>query len=113
VVDIAAASRQSRIRRHVLNPLPPERLCDAQGRPYFLWDADQTLEAFQAQLVDPDPDVRAHALGKLLRQARPDDALGLVTLAQIRGDWDRLERYLGAQRALWTWLLPELERRAG
>lgn len=96
----------------MLNPTPPERLCDASGRPYFLWDADMTLGDFRAQLVDADPDVRAHAIGKLLRQARPDDALMLVSLADIRRDWARVLPYLGNRRAFWTWLLPELERRA-
>jgi hypothetical protein len=97
----------------MLNPTPPEKLCDRSGRPYFLWDVETTLEAFKAQLVDPDPDIRAHAIGKLLRQARPDDALVLVTLAQIREQWERVLPYLGNRRAFWTWLVPELERRAG
>ena len=96
----------------MLNPTPPEKLCDERGRPYFLWDVDTTLAAFRSQLVDSDPDVRAHAIGKLMRQARPDDALVLVSLAQIRDDWDRVLPYLGNRRAFWTWLLPELERRA-
>ena len=97
----------------MLNPTPPEKLCDPRGRPYFLWDVDTTLEAFQGQWVDPDPDIRAHAIGKLLRQARPDDALVLVSLAQIRQAWERVLPYLGNQRAFWSWLVPELERRAG
>lgn len=96
----------------MLNPTPPERLCDRDGQPYFLWDLEMTLEVFRAQLVDPDPDVRAHAIGKLMRQARPDDALALVTLPQIRADWDRLLPYLGRRREFWEWLVPELERRA-
>ena len=96
----------------MLNPTPPEKLCDAHGRPYFLWDLDMTLERFRALLDDPDPDVRAHALGKLMRQARPDDALVLVSLAQIRRDWERVQRHLGNRREFWAWLLPELERRA-
>ena len=97
----------------MLNPTPPDKLCDREGRPYFLWDVDMTLAAFRAQLVDPDPDVRAHAIGKLMRQARPDDALSFLSLAQIRGEWDRVQRYLGNRRAFWQWLIPELERRAG
>ena len=96
----------------MLNPTPPEKLCDDQGRPYFLWDVDTTLAAFRSQLEDSDPDIRAHAIGKLMRQARPDDALVLVSLAQIRDDWDRVLPYLGNRRAFWTWLIPELERRA-
>ena len=97
----------------MLNPTPPEKLCDRHGQPYFLWDVETTLDVFRSQLVDADPDVRAHAIGKLLRQARPDDALVLVTLAQIRQEWERVLPYLGNRRAFWTWLVPELERRAG
>jgi len=37
----------------MLNPTPPERLVDPQGRPYFLWDVDITLEEFQRGLQDP------------------------------------------------------------
>lgn len=97
----------------MLNPTPPDKLCDRHGRPYFLWDVEMTLDAFREQLVDPDLDVRAHAIGKLMRQARTDDALTLVSLAQIRGDWERIVRHLGDRRAFWEWLVPELERRAG
>jgi hypothetical protein len=65
----------------MLNPTPPEKLCDPSGRP--------------------------------MRQARPDDALVLVSLTQIRTEWERVLPYLGHRRAFWTWLIPELERRAG
>jgi hypothetical protein len=88
-----------------LNPTPPEHLVDAKGRPYFLWDTDQTLESFRDQLVASDPDVRAYAIGKLMRQAKPDDVFTFVTVAAIRAHWDRLERYLGQRRAFWHWLL--------
>jgi len=46
----------------VLAPTPPERLVDANGRPYFLWDEDLTLDAFRCRLADPDPEVRAYYL---------------------------------------------------
>lgn len=95
----------------VLHPTPPAQMCDADGRPYFLWDRALTLEAFRALLVDPDAQVRAHAIGKLLRQARTDDALSLVTPADIRRDWPLVYRHLGRRRAFWAWLLPELEAR--
>ncbi|MBW2257783.1 MAG: hypothetical protein JRI25_24720 [Deltaproteobacteria bacterium] len=96
----------------MLNPTPPEKLCDKNGRPYFLWDVEMTLETFKSRLSDPNPDVRAHAIGKLLRQARPDDALTFLSPAQIRRDWDQVSRHLGNRRDFWSWLLPELERRA-
>ena len=96
----------------MLNPIPANKLCDRNGRPYFLWDVETTLDEFRLQLVDPDPDVRAHAMGKLMRQARPDDALTLLSLAQIRAEWERVRPYLGNRRAFREWLIPELEQRA-
>ncbi len=91
-----------------LNPTPPEKLCDAEGRPYFLWDSDMTLAAFRALLLNDDPDVRSHAVGKLLRQARTDDALTFVTLEAVARDWPLVRRHLGRRREFWEWLLPKL-----
>lgn len=88
-----------------LNPTPPERMVDAQGRPYFLWDVDMTLERFRELLRDPNPETRAYAIGKLMRQARPDDVFSFVSVAEIRENWERLEGYLGRTREFWRWLL--------
>ena len=67
----------------ILAPTPPERMLDAKGRPYFLWDEDITLDVFRARLTDPE--VRAYDLGKLMRQVKPDDGFTFVTLCEIRG----------------------------
>lgn len=95
----------------MLNPLPPERLTDRRGRPYFLWDNELTLEQFRALLLDPDEEVRAYWLGTLLRQARPDDALSIASLAAIRRDWARAEKYVGRERPFWNWYLAEMAER--
>ncbi len=89
----------------LLNPTPPDRMVDARGRPYFLWDADMTLDRFRAGLRDPDPEVRAYLVAKLMRQAKPDDVFLFVRLADIVELWPRLERYLGRSAAMWRWLL--------
>lgn len=91
--------------RPLLFPTPPERLCDAQGRPYFLWDSEMTLDGFRAVLADPDPEVRAAFVGKLMRQAKPDDVFEFVRLDEVIALWPRLERYLGRERAMWRYLL--------
>ena len=98
-----------------LNPTPPDRLVDAHGRPYFLWDVEMTLGEFVEQLNDPDPEVRAYFTGKLMRQAKPDDVFTFVTVDAILGLWPRLERYLGQTRAFWTWLMAtwQAQGRAG
>jgi len=93
-----------------LNPTPPERLVDAHGRPYFLWDEDLTLEEFVARLRDPAPDARAYYLGKLLRQAKPDDVFTFVHPQEIADAWTEIERYLGNARPFWTWLIGTWER---
>jgi hypothetical protein len=98
----------------VLNPTPPHLLVDGQGRPYFLWDVDMTLERFQELLRTGDATARAYLVGKLMRQAKPDDVFTFVTLAEIRALWPELQRYLGRSRPFWTWLLEQWDdRRAG
>ncbi|MDM7915003.1 MAG: hypothetical protein QUU85_07010 [Candidatus Eisenbacteria bacterium] len=88
-----------------LSPTPRERLLDAKGRPYFLWDEDTTLEEFLRSLSDPDPEVRAYRAGKLMRQAKPDDVFSFLSPEEIEALWPRLERYLGRTRAFWEWVL--------
>ena len=93
-----------------LNPTPPERLCDAQGRPYFLWDCDLTLDEFRGRLADPDATVRAYHLGRLMRQAKPDDVFLFVRERDMRALWSQAERYLGTTRPFWRWLLAAWDR---
>jgi len=57
-----------------------------------------TLEAFERGPRDPNPDVRAYLVGKLMRQAKPDDVFAFVSPRTIRDLWPRLERYLGQTR---------------
>ncbi len=97
----------------VLNRTPPERLVDASGRPYFLWDVDLTLATFRERLRDADIDVRAYLTGKLMRQAKPDDVFAFVSMADIAALWPHLERYLGRSRPFWAWLLGWWKAQAG
>jgi len=94
----------------VLNPTLPDRLLDPQGRPYFLWDMDLTLVAFQHRLTDADPDVRAYFIAKLMRQAKPDDVFTFVSPRTIRDLWPQIERHLGHARQFWIWLFASWER---
>lgn len=88
-------------------PTSPDKLVDQQGRPYFLWDVDLTLEAFREKVKNPDPEVRAMWCGKLMRQAKPDDVFLFLTLADIRRDWPGIVRHLGRTLPFWTWLLDQ------
>ncbi len=90
----------------MLAPTPKARLVDGQNRPYFLWDEEHTtLERFVERLHDPDPDVRAYSVGKLMRQAKPDDVFTFVTKQEIEALWPRVSMFLGNTRPFWTWIL--------
>jgi hypothetical protein len=52
-------------------------------------------------------------LGKLMRQAKPDDVLTFASTRQIRELWPRLERYLGQTCEFWRWLLAAWEQLDG
>lgn len=89
----------------VLAPTPPDRLVDQRGRPYFAWDEDVTLAEYVVRLRDPDPDVRAYYLGKLMRQAKPDDVFTFVTLDELMEALPSVAPYLGKTREFWFWLV--------
>jgi hypothetical protein len=95
------------------NPTPRDRMVDAHGRPYFLWDVDMTLAAFEHKLEDPDVGVRAYLVGKMMRQAKPDDVFQFVTMRQIDELWPRLERYLGKSLPFWTFIHTSWKARRG
>lgn len=88
---------------------PRDLLVDQQGRPYFLWDVDMTLDEFERRLRESDPVVRAYLVGKLMRQAKPDDVLQFVSPQELADLWPSVDRYLGKTRAFWTWLLEKWE----
>ena len=93
----------------VLNPTPPEFLTDSLGRPYFLWDCEMTLRDFKRGLESDDLELRAYLVGKLMRQAKPDDVFTFVSPGTIRELWPRIVRFLGKSREFWTWLFETWE----
>lgn len=94
----------------MLAPTPRDRLVDPQGRPYFLWDMEMTLEDFERIIGDHEAEERPYLIGKLMRQAKPDDALQFVSPQEIADLWESISRYLGNKRPFWDWLLEEWER---
>jgi hypothetical protein len=46
-------------------------------------------------------------MGKLMRQAKPDEALQFVSPQQIADGWPSIERYPGKYRPFWAWLLEQ------
>jgi hypothetical protein len=91
----------------LLAPTPPERLVDAQGRPYFLWDEELTIDQFRALLRHEDVQVRACYLGKMMRQAKTDDVFTFMTRAEVEELLPAVERYLGKTKDFWLWLFAQ------
>jgi len=86
-------------------------MTDSKGRPYFLWDEEETtLSEFLGDLRSEDADLCAHALGKLMRQAKPDDVLQFVTPVQVLADWERVRRFLGRSLPFWDWTVSTWRR---
>jgi len=88
---------------------PPDRMTDPHGRPYFLWDCDLTLAQFREALETRDEAVQAYLVGKLMRQAKPDDVFTFVRPGTIRRLWPTLLPYLGHTRPFWVWIFERWE----
>jgi hypothetical protein len=89
----------------MLSPTAEGKLCDPQGRPYFLWDCDVTLAGLREHLDAPDDARRSYWLAKVMRQAKPDDAIVIAGTAEMLRLWPLIERSLGRTRAFWQWYL--------
>lgn len=68
-----------------------------------------TIDEFERQLREADPVVRAYLVGKLMRQAKPDDVLQFVSPQELADLWPSVVRYLGKTREFWAWLLQKWE----
>ncbi|MBN1944453.1 MAG: hypothetical protein JW797_02200 [Bradymonadales bacterium] len=93
----------------MLGQTAPDLLVDGEGRPYFLWDCELTLDQFTQGLNHPDPTHRAYLLGKLMRQAKPEDVFHFASLSTIRSSWPLVEKHLGKSLDFWRWLLDAWE----
>lgn len=89
----------------ILNPTAPEHLVDDRGRPYFLWDVEMSLERFRSLLRTGDRVQRGYLVGKLMRQAKPDDVFSFVSLGELRDLFPEARPHLGRSRPFWEWLL--------
>lgn len=87
--------------------LPPTSadLTAPSCRPYFLWWTDATVADLRRHLASADDEERAYWTGALLREANTRDVWLYVTPDDVRGQWDRLLRYLGRTRDRWAFLL--------
>jgi hypothetical protein len=71
---------------------------------------EMTLEQFEDALREPSLPSYPYLVGKLMRQAKPDDALQFVSPQQMADLWPSIERYLGKSRPFWSWLIEQWER---
>lgn len=96
----------------MLCPTPQDKLVDAEGAPYFLWDVpSMTVDRYRERLRDPDPAVRAYWLGKLMREGKPDDVFVFVDIETVLELWPHLQEHLGGSRPFWTWILAQWDER--
>lgn len=86
---------------NLLRTTPLQAMVDARGRPYFLWDCDMTLAELQAALASGDRSERLALLAKVLRQARPEDALQFVSRAELTRLEPELRPLLGDKADFW------------
>jgi hypothetical protein len=94
----------------LLNPTPEELLVDGQGRPYFAWDVEMTLDELRLRLDDADATIAGYFHAKLMRQAKPDDVFQLTSARRVRELWPQIVGHLGRTREFWTWLFEQWER---
>jgi hypothetical protein len=99
-----------RYTRTMLNPTPITRRLDKEGRPYFMWDDDLEHDELVRLLAEGTDAQRAYLIGKIMRQAKPDDVFEYVKLVDIGRLWPQIVRYLGHTRDFWTWLLGRWEQ---
>lgn len=64
-----------------------------------------TRTEFERRLRESSRAGKAYLVGKLMRQAKPDDVFTFVGVGEIVDLWPELHRYLGRTRQFWTWLL--------
>jgi hypothetical protein len=82
-------------------------LTDGSAVPYFLWDESLSLDELRRRLAGDDEEERVRLTAKVMREARFDEAVGLVPVAEIVADYPRLRRNLGRRLAFWDFLIAE------
>jgi len=82
-------------------------LSDGSAVPYFLWDEPLTLNELRRRLAGSDEEERVRLAAKVMREARFDEAIRLVPVAEIVAKYPRLRRNLGRRLAFWDFLTAE------
>jgi hypothetical protein len=82
-------------------------LTDGSAVPYFLWDEPLTLDELRRRLAGDDQEERVRLAAKVMREARFDETVELVPVAEIVAHYPRLRRNLGRRLAFWDFLIAE------
>jgi hypothetical protein len=82
-------------------------LTDGLAVPYFLWDEPLTVDELRRRLAGGDEEERVRLAAKVMREARFDEAVKLVPVADIVAHYPRLRRNLGRRLAFWDFLMGE------
>jgi hypothetical protein len=82
-------------------------ITDGSAVPYFLWDEPLTIDELRRRLAGDDEDERLRLAAKVMREARFDEAVALLPVADIVARYPRLRRNLGRRLAFWDFLIAE------
>jgi hypothetical protein len=94
-------------RRYTSPVLLTTDMTDGSKVPYFPWDEPLTLDELRRRLAGDDAEERVRLAAKVMREARFDEAVGLVPVAEIVASYPRLRRHLGQRLGFWDFLLAE------
>ena len=82
-------------------------LSQGSAVPYFMWDEPLTLDELRLRLAGNDPEERTRLRSKVMREARFDEAVALVPVAQMVADYQNIRGNLGRRRPFWDFLMAE------
>jgi hypothetical protein len=82
-------------------------MSDGARSPYFLWDEPISLDTLRRKLTNGSPEERVRLAGKVLREARFEEAMELVPLEFLVTHYAEIRRHLGRRRRFWDFLLGE------
>ena len=82
-------------------------LADGSAIPYFLWDEPMTMRELRSRLSAEASEERTRLMAKVMREARFDETMQLVSVDDIVANYPRLRRNLGRRLAFWDFLLTE------
>ena len=72
-----------------------------------LWGQAAHLDELRRRLARDDEEDRTRLASKVMREARFDEAVGLIPVAELVANYPRLRRNLGRRLAFWDSVMAE------